>query len=123
MRRRAFYFHLNKIARKAMTRTLTALAAAGAMAVAVIAAPTTAEARSGRIAAGIIGGLAAGAIIGGAFASPYYYGGGPYYGYGGPVYYGGGPYYAYGGGGGCYLQRERYWDGFGWRVHRVQVCH
>jgi hypothetical protein len=109
MRRRAFYFHLNQIARKAMTRILTALAAAGAIAVAAIATPTTAEARSGRIAAGIIGGLAAGAIIGGAFASPYYYGGGPYY--------------AYGGGGGCYLQRERYWDGFGWRVHRVQVCH
>ena len=39
-----------------------------------------------------------------------------------PVYYGGGPYYAYGGGCGCYLQRERYWDGFGWRVHRVRVC-
>ena len=79
----------------------------------------------------MIGGLAAGAIIGGALASPYYYGGGPAYGYGGGPYYGagygggyygGGPYYAYGGGGGCYLQRERYWDGFGWRVRRVQVC-
>jgi len=52
-------------------------------------------------------------------ASPYYYGGGPYA-YGGPAYYGGGPYYAYGGG--CYFQRERYWDGIGWRVHRVRVC-
>src|SRR5882724_10881270 len=96
-----------------MTRTLTTLAAAGAIAVAAIAAPTTAEARGGRIAAGVIGGLAAGAIIGGALASPYYYGGGPYY-------YGGGPYYAYGGG--CYWQRQRIWDGFGWRVRRVQVC-
>jgi hypothetical protein len=107
----------------AMTRTLTTLAAAGAIAVAAIAAPTSAEARGGRIAAGIIGGLAVGALVGSAFASPYYYGGGPYY-YGGyapaPVYYGGGPYYAYGGG--CWWQRERYWDGWGWRVQRVRVC-
>ena len=40
---------------------------------------------------GFGGGLAAGAIIGGALAAPYYYGGGYY---GGPYYYGGGPYYA-----------------------------
>ncbi len=40
---------------------------------------------------GLGGGLAAGAIIGGALAAPYYYGGGYY---GGPYYYGGGPYYA-----------------------------
>src|SRR5262245_15208058 len=39
---------------------------------------------------GFGGGLAAGAIIGGALAAPYYYGGGYY---GGPYYYGGGPYY------------------------------
>ena len=37
---------------------------------------------------GLGGGLAAGAIIGGALAAPYYYGGGY------PYYYGGGPYYA-----------------------------
>ncbi len=40
---------------------------------------------------GFGGGLATGAIIGGALAAPYYYGGGYY---GGPYYYGGGPYYA-----------------------------
>src|SRR5260221_7753478 len=100
-----------------MTRTLTTLAAAGAVAVAGIAAPTTAGARGGRLAAGVIGGLAAGAIIGGALGAPYY--GGDYY-YGDGPYYGGGPYYAYGGG--CYLHRERFWDGWGWRVRRVQVC-
>ena len=47
----------------------------------------------------------------------YYYGGNPYYGgryYGGPAYYGGGP---------CYWQRERFWDGYGWRVRRIQVCN
>jgi hypothetical protein len=47
----------------------------------------------GRIAGGIIGGLAAGAILGAATA-PYYYGGGPYYGYdAGPVYVDPGPAY------------------------------
>ncbi|HET7384670.1 MAG TPA: BA14K family protein [Pseudolabrys sp.] len=45
---------------------------------------------------GVGAGLAAGAIIGGVLAAPYYYGGGPYYAYGGGPYYayGGGPYYA-----------------------------
>jgi hypothetical protein len=80
---------------------------------AAMAAPSTAQARGGRIAAGVIGGLAAGAIVGSAFAGPRYYGGGP-------SYYGGGPYYAYGGG--CYVHRERVWDGFGWRTRRVRVC-
>jgi hypothetical protein len=60
----------------------------------------------------VIGGLAAGAIIGGAAARPYgYYDGG---------YYAGGPYYA---AGGCGWRRERFWDGYGWRVHRVRVCY
>jgi len=60
------------------------------------------------IAAGIIGGLAAGAIIGGAAAHA-----GPGYYYGpGPVYYG--PR--------CWWRRERVWDGWGWRLRRVRVC-
>jgi hypothetical protein len=57
--------------------------------------------------------LAAGAIIGGALASPYYYGG--YY--GGPYGYYGGPYAYYGGYGDCW--RERVWGPYGWRWHRV----
>ena len=53
-------------------------------------APTEASARwrRGWGWGGIGAGIAAGAIIGGALASPYYYGGGPY------GYYGPGPYYA-----------------------------
>ena len=94
-----------------MTKTLTALATAATLAVAAIAAPQPADARGGgAVAAGIVGGLAAGAIIGSAVN-------GPYYGYG-PAYYGPGPY-AYGG---CYWTRERVWTGFGWRWHRVRVC-
>ena len=99
-----------------MTKTLTTLAAAATLAVAAIAAPAPAEAvAGGAIAAGVIGGLAAGAIIGGATRSYGYYDGG----YG--TAYCGGPYYA--AGGDCGLRRERFWDGYGWRVRRVQVCY
>lgn len=77
-----------------MRKFVTVLAIGGALALATIAAPTNADARwrGGGIAAGVIGGIAAGAIIAGAAANsgPYYYGGydyapgyayGPSYGY------------------------------------------
>jgi len=97
-------------------KTLTALAAAATLGLAAIAAPQPAEARhwnnGGAIAAGVIGGLAAGAIIGSA-ARPYYGYGPGYYAYApGPAYYGG-----------CYWTRQRIWDGWGWRVRRVRVCN
>ena len=64
-----------------MNKTLTALAAAAAVAL-TAAIPSTADAgcRGCGVGAGIIGGLAAGAIIGGAIANS-----GPAY--GGPGYY------------------------------------
>jgi len=54
-----------------MHKTLTAFAAAGAIALASVAVPTTADARcvGCAVGAGVIGGLAAGAIIGGAIAN------------------------------------------------------
>lgn len=54
-----------------MTKTLTAITAAAALAAALTLTPADAFARprGGAIAAGILGGLAAGAIIGGAIAS------------------------------------------------------
>src|SRR5262249_1387814 len=54
-----------------MQKTLTAFAAAGALALATIAVPSTADAgcRGCAVGAGVIGGLAAGAIIGGAIAN------------------------------------------------------
>ena len=59
----------------------------------------------------IIGGLAAGAIIGGAIGRPYYYD------YPAPAYYyGPGPYYY---GPGCYWRRV--WTPYGWQ--RTQVCY
>jgi hypothetical protein len=102
---------MNKIG---VRKIVLAVAAAATVAVTALAAPAPAEARGGRVAAGVGLGLLGGAIIGGAIASNrgYY---GPGYGYYGaaPAYYGGG----------CYLQRERFWDGYGWRVRRVQVCN
>ena len=76
------------------------------------------------LAAGIAGGLIGGALLGGALAAPRYYGPG-YYGYG-PAYYG--PGYGYYGGPAyvaapdCYWQRQRFWDGYGWRIRHVRVC-
>lgn len=80
-----------------------------------------ARADGGRITAGVLGGLAAGTIIGAAVAAPPVYAAPP------PVYYAPPPaYYAppppvvveep------CHIERERYWDGFTWRSRRIQVC-
>src|SRR5262249_6655023 len=77
-----------------MKQTLTALAAAGTLALATVATPTTSDARWWGPA---IGAFAAGAIIGGALASPYAYGyyGGYYPGYSNYPY-GYYPAYSYG---------------------------
>jgi hypothetical protein len=97
-----------------MIKTLTAFAAAATIAVAAVATPTPADARGGAIAAGVIGGLAVGAIVGSAAANNgYAYGPGP-------VYYGAAPAYY---GGGCYITRERIWTNFGPRWRRVRVCN
>jgi len=113
---------------EAMKRSMMAIAAAATLAVSALAAPAPAHAQRG-VAAGVAAGLIGGALIGGALASPGYYG--PGYGYyGGPRYYGpgygyyGGPAYVAGPGyyGDCYWQRQRFWDGYGWRIRRVRVC-
>jgi hypothetical protein len=96
-----------------MTRTLTTLLAAATISVSAIAAPTAADARWGHHhgfpVAPIVGGLAAGALIGAAVAArPYYE----------PVYYE--PVYY---GPGCYVRRERIWDGWRWRIRRVEDCY
>lgn len=102
--------------KKAMVGALAALTVAGTLAV----TSTEAEAQwrrhhhhhGGGIAAGVVGGLALGALAAGA-ANPYY--GHPGYGYGaGPTYYGGPS---------CYLTTRRVWDGYGYRRQRVEVCN
>jgi hypothetical protein len=72
---------------------------------------TPAQARDGAVAAGVVGGLAAGAIIGSAASRNYY---------NGPAYVE--PSYApvYGA---CRIEREQVVDAYGYaRVRRVRVC-
>lgn len=99
-----------------MRKSLTALAVAATVGIAAVSTTSPAEARwrGGGVAAGVIGGIAAGALIAGA-ARPYGYG---YYGYApGPAYY---PSYGYGPA--CYWQRQRVWNGWAWGIRRVWVC-
>ncbi len=94
-----------------MRKTLLAIAAAATLAVTSVAAPREAEAgggHGGAVAAGVIGGLAVGALIGGALAQPRYYAYEP-----APAYY----YRPR-----CFWARERYWNGWRWRSHPVRVC-
>ena len=90
-----------------MTKFLTVLAAGSALALASVAAPTTADARCHGcgVAAGVVGGIAAGAIIAGATAPRYY---GPDYSYGAYDY---APGYAYGPG-------YDYGPGYGYGYYR-----
>ena len=95
-----------------MKRILTAIAAAAALVLATVAAPQHAEARhGGAVAAGIIGGLAVGAIIGSAANGGYY----------GPSYYYA-PRRSYYYGPDCYWRSERVWYHHRWHYRRVRVC-
>ena len=101
-----------------MKKTLMALAAVSTLAISAVVAPAPAHAQRG-VGAAIAGGIIGGAIVGGALAGPGYYG--PGYGYYGPGYgYYGGPAYVVDSG--CHWQRQRFWDGYGWRVRNVRVC-
>jgi hypothetical protein len=94
-----------------MKTTMTALLAAAAFAGSLAVTPAHAQRGWG---AGVAAGLIGGAIVGGAIAAsrPYPY---PYY---GPAYVDAPPPPPPG----CYWQRQRYWDGYAWNVHPVQVC-
>lgn len=99
-----------------MNRFLT-IAAAAAIAGAAISTPAHAR-NGGAVAAGVIGGLAAGALIGGAIANsqPRYYAPAP-----APVYVEPPPAYVVDEPA-CRIERRRYWDGYGYRMRRVEVC-
>ena len=95
-----------------MTRGLIVLVTAATMGAAILPAPAQAGGRGGAVAAGILGGLAVGAIIGSAASQPRY-GYAPE-----PVYVAPPPPQ-------CYWTRgEPVWDGYRgvWRRPRVQVC-
>ena len=89
-----------------MKKTFAALVAVAALAGSLAATPASAQRGVG---VGIAAGLLGGAIIGGAIASSR-----PAY--GGPVYVEDAPPP-------CRLVRERFWDGYGWRFRRVEVCN
>lgn len=87
------------------------LSAVAALALAVTVSSQPAFARDGAIAAGVIGGLAVGAIIGSQANRGYY---------GGPGYYESGyqPVYR-----DCHTERRQVEDGYGnVRIRRVRVC-
>ncbi len=96
-----------------MKKILVTLAVGATVAIGV-ANPTPANAQwrhhhHGFPVAPVVGGLAAGALIGAALAAPR-----PYYSYAyEPVYFG--PY--------CRVRRESFWDGWRWRVRRVEDCY
>jgi hypothetical protein len=110
-----------------MHKSLLGLAAAASLGLASLAVPGTANAGcyGCAVGAGVIGGIAAGAIIGGAIANnppppPGYYAPPP------PPPPG---YYPAAGGyaqlaPGCYWGRRRVWvEGYGYQVRTVQVCN
>lgn len=99
-----------------MKRTVTALAAAVMFTGSLAAFAPAAHAEGGRIAAGVAGGLIGGMLLGGAIANanqppppppPGYYRAPPAYYVDEPV---------------CQVVPQQYWDGYMWRVRRVQVC-
>jgi hypothetical protein len=108
-----------------MRKTLMALAAVATLAISAVA-PAPAHAQRG-FGAGVAAGVIGGAIVGGAIASapygypPGYYAPGYYAPGYAPGYYAPGPAYV-AAEPGCVWQRQRFWDGYGWRIRRVRVC-
>ena len=87
-----------------MKKTISAFLAVATLAGALASTPASAQRG---VAAGVAAGLLGGAIIGGAIASSR-----PAY--AAPVYVDDYP--------ACRMVRERFWDGYGWRVRNVRVC-
>ena len=93
-----------------MKKTMFALLALATVAGSMVSVTPPAKAGDGQIAAGVAGGLLGGALLGGAIAASR-----P-----APVYVAPAPVYVEEPA--CRLVRERFWDGYGWRMRRVQVC-
>jgi hypothetical protein len=97
-----------------MKKTFAALVAVATIAGSLVTVMPAAQAQhyhhGGGGGAGLAAGLIGGAIIGGAIASSR-----PAYGYGERVYVDEAPP--------CRMVRERFWDGYGWRFRRVEVCN
>ena len=93
-----------------MNKSFAALVAVATIAGSLVSVAPAAKAENGQIAAGVAGGLIGGALLGGAIAASRP---APVYVAPAPVYVEEAP---------CRWVRERYWDGYGWRVRRMEVC-
>ena len=91
-----------------MKKTFVALVAVATVAGSLGTSP--AHAQRG-VAAGVAAGLIGGAIVGGAIAASR------------PAYAAPAPVYVEEGYPACRMVRERFWDGYGWRVRRYEVCN
>jgi hypothetical protein len=89
-----------------MKKTFAAFVAVATIAGSLAATPASAQRG---VAAGVAAGLIGGAIVGGAIANSR------------PAY--GAPAYVDDGPPPCRMVRERFWDGYGWRYRRVEVCN
>ena len=94
-----------------MKKTLAAFVAVATIAGSLVSVAPTARAENGQIAAGVAGGLIGGALLGGAIAASRP---APVYVAPAPVYVEEAP---------CRWVRERFWDGYGWRFRRIEVCN
>ena len=74
--------------------------------------PAPATAGGGDLAAGLLGGLAVGTVVGAAAAQPRYYYPPPYY----------APAPVYVPAPRCWFERQRVWDGYGYVLERIRVC-
>ena len=104
-----------------MKKTLMALGAAATLAVSAVAIPAPAHAQRG-VAAGVAAGLIGGAIVGGAIASQNGYYGPGYYAPAPAIMAAVRPMSPIPATAACVWQRQRFWDGYGWRVRNVRVC-
>ena len=99
--------------KKMLSNTLKVAMISGSL----IALVPAAHAEGGRIAAGVAGGVLGGLLLGGALASGPVYAAPPPP---PPVYYP--PARVYLEEPDCRLVRQQYWDGYGYRIRRMQVC-
>src|SRR5471030_1274406 len=103
-----------------MQRLIISLAAA-ALVAAALPSPAQADCRGCGVGAGVAAGIIGGALIGSAIAnSQPRYAEPPVYGPPPPAYAVEPPEYV--DGPVCHMERTQFWDGYGYRTRRIQVC-